>query len=38
MLKRVMSQFFVVFFCLAVPKDFVGETFCAVFRKVSARE
>ena len=27
MLKRVMSQLFVEFFCLTVPKNAVGETF-----------
>ena len=27
MLQRVMSQFFVEFFCLAVPKNFAGDTF-----------
>ena len=27
MLKRVMSRFFVDFFCLTVPKKFVGQPF-----------
>ena len=36
--KRVMSQFFVEFFCLAVPKKFAGEPFCAVFQKISGSE
>ena len=27
MLKRVMSRFFVDFFCLTVPKKVVGESF-----------
>ena len=26
------------FFCLRVPKQFVGEKFCAVFQKVSGSE
>ena len=26
------------FFCLAVPKNFVGEPFCAVFQKISGTE
>ena len=33
-----MSRFFVEFFCLAVPKNFEGEPFSAVFRKVSGSE
>ena len=27
-----------IFFCLAVPKNFVGEPFCAVFQKISGSE
>ena len=38
MLKRVMSRFFKEFFFLAVPKNFAGEPFCAVFQKVSGSE
>ena len=38
MLKRVMSRFFVEFFCLAVPKNFAWEPFCAVFQKISGSE
>ena len=26
------------FFCLTVPKNFVGELFCAVFQKIYGRE
>ena len=26
------------FFCLTVPKNFVGEPFCAVFQKISGSE
>ena len=26
------------FFCLTVPKNFVGEPFCAVFQKISKSE
>ena len=37
MLKRIMSLFYRVF-CLAVPKNFVGEPFCAVFQKVSGSD
>ena len=33
-----MSRFFVKFFCLAVPKNFVGEPFRAVFQKISGSE
>ena len=33
-----MSRFFIEFFCLAVPKNFVGEPFCAVFHKISGSE
>ena len=29
----VMSRSSVEYFCLAVPKNFVGEPFCAVFQK-----
>ena len=38
MLKRVMSRFFVNFFCLRVPKNFVGKPFYAVFQKISGSE
>ena len=38
MLKRIMSRYFVDFFCLAVPKNVAGEPSCAVFRKVSGGE
>ena len=38
MLKRVMSRFFIEFFCLAIPKNFAGQPFCAVFQKVSGSE
>ena len=33
-----MSQFSVDFFCVAVPKNFVGEPFWAVFQKISGSE
>ena len=33
MLQRFMSRFSVEMFCLTVPKNFVGEPFCAVFQK-----
>ena len=33
-----VSKFSVENFCLAVPKNFAGEPFCAVFRKVSGSE
>ena len=26
------------FFCLTVPKNFVGEPFCAVFQKISGSQ
>ena len=35
MLKRVMSRFFVEFFCLIVAKNFVEEPLCAVFQKIA---
>ena len=38
MLKRVMSRFFVDFFCLTVPKHFEEEPFYAVFQKISGSE
>ena len=38
MLKRVMSRYFVEFFCLTVPKTFVGKPFYAVFQKISGSE
>ena len=38
MLQRVMSRFAVDFFCLTVPKNLVGEPFCAVFQKISGSE
>ena len=38
MLQRVMSRFSVDFFCLTVPKNLVGEHFCAVFQKISGSE
>ena len=38
MLKRIISRFLVDFFCLAVPKNFAGEPFCAVFWKGSGSE
>ena len=36
--KAVMSRSSVDFFCLAVPKIFVGEPFCAVFQKISVSQ
>ena len=33
-----VSRFSVNFFCLTVPKNFVGEPFCAVFQKISGSE
>ena len=30
-----MSRFFAEFFCLTLPKNFVGEPFCVVFQKSS---
>ena len=33
-----MSRFSVEFFCLRVPKNFVGELFCAVLKKISGSE
>ena len=38
MLQRVMSPFSVEIFCLTVPKNFVGEPFCAVFQKISGSQ
>ena len=38
MLQRVMSRFSVEFFCLRVPKNFVGGPFCAVLQKLSGSE
>ena len=38
MLKWGMSPISVDCFCLAVPKNFVGETFCAVFQKIVGHE
>ena len=38
MLQKVMSQLSVDFFCLKVPRIFVGKPFCAVFQKVSGSE
>ena len=31
-------DFLLIFFCLTVPKNFVGEPFCAVFRKIFGSE
>ena len=36
MLHRVTSQFLSKFFCLTMPKNFVGEPFCVVFQKFPA--
>ena len=33
-----MSRFFVESFCPAVPKNFAGEPFCAVFQKISGSQ
>ena len=33
-----MSPFSVEIFCLTVPKNFVGEPFCAVFQKISGSQ
>ena len=38
MLQRVIARFSVEIFCLAEPKNFAGEPFCAVFQKVSCSE
>ena len=38
MLQRVMSRFSFEIFCLTVPRNFVGEPFCAVFQKVSGTD
>ena len=38
MLQRVMQLFCVEMFCLAVPKNFAGEPFYAVFQKISGSE
>ena len=41
MLQKVMSRFSIfcrTFFCLTVPKNFLGEPFCAVFQKNSGSE
>ena len=38
MLKRVSSRFLSQFFCLMVPKDFVGELFCAMVQQISGIE
>ena len=38
MLKRVTHDFSSNFFCLAEPKNFAGEPFCAVFQKSSSSE
>ena len=38
MLQRVMSLTSVEIFCLTVPKNFVGEPFCAVFQKNSGND
>ena len=38
---RVMSRFSIfcrIFFCITVPKNLVGEPFCAVFQKISGSE
>ena len=35
---RDYHNFLSKFFCLTVPKNFVGEPFCAVFQKISGRE
>ena len=32
---REFQDFLSKFFCLTVPKNFVGEPFCAVFQKIS---
>ena len=36
--KGLCHDFLSNFFCLAVPKNFVGEPFCAVFQKISGSE
>ena len=33
--REGVSRFSVNIFCLIVPKNFVGEPFCAVFQKIS---
>ena len=38
MLQRVMSQFSVELFYLTAPKNAVGESFCAVFQKISGSQ
>ena len=38
MLRRVMSRFFVEFFCLTVTQNFVEEPFCAVFQKFTGSQ
>ena len=38
MLQRVKSLFFLEIFCLALPKNFVGEPFCVVFQRSSGSE
>ena len=38
MLERVMSRFSVELFCLAVPKNFIGQPFCSMFQKISGSE
>ena len=35
MLKRVDSRFLSQTFCLMVPKDIVGEPFCAMIQQIS---
>ena len=37
-IRRLCHDFLSKFFCPAVPKNFVGEPFCAVFQKVSGSE
>ena len=36
-LRGVFLEFLSKFLCVAVPKNFVGETFFAVFHKISAK-
>ena len=36
--RREYRYFLSKFFCLTVPKNFLGETFCAVFQKIPGIE
>ena len=36
--KELCHDFVSKFFCLTVPKNFIGEPFCAVFQKMSGSE